>query len=128
MRRFLFVLFAAALLAPAALAKGPSQATITGPGKTISYKGSGEESGSPLGNLTLYAGFFPAAFGQSPNPMLTSRPTGKLGAKFTIRYLVPGPNNDSFRITQDLYPYAKGGAVTYMKPGQAIFDMRTHGG
>ena len=25
------------------------------------------------------------------------------------------------RLTQELYPYAAGGALTYMKPGQAIF-------
>ena len=31
-------------------------------------------------------------------------------------------------IRQDVYPYANGGAVTYMKPGQSIFDMTTHGG
>ena len=33
-----------------------------------------------------------------------------------------------FRIRQDLYPYARGGAVTYTKPGQPIFDMSTRGG
>jgi hypothetical protein len=130
MKRLLFVLFAAALLAPAALAKGPSEATITGPGlgKTISFKGSGESSGSALGNLTEYAGFFPAAFGRSPDPMLEGRPAGKLGATFTIRYVVPAGNSTSYRITQRLYPYAAGGAVTYMRPGQPIFDTTTRGG
>jgi hypothetical protein len=128
MRRFAFVFFLAAVLAPAALAKGPSAASVTGPGlgKTVSVKGT-EESGA-LGDLTRYSGFFPAAFGQSPDPMLQSRPTGKLGPRFTIRYLVPGPNGERFRITQDLYLYAKGGALTYTKPGQRIFDMRIRGG
>jgi hypothetical protein len=128
MKRLLFVLVAAALLVPAALAKGPSEASITGPGlgKTITYKGSGESGGSALGNLTEYAGFFPAVFGQSPDPMLKGRPAGKLGATFTIRWVVPG--NGSFRITQQLYPYARGGAVTYMRPGQAIFNTKTRGG
>jgi hypothetical protein len=128
MKRFLFVLCAAALLAPAALAKGPSEAAITGPGlgKKITYKGNGETSGSALGNLTEYAGFFPAAFGRSPDPMLQRRPPGNLGATFTIRWVVPG--NGSFRITQQLYPYARGGAVTYMRPGQRIFSTKTRGG
>jgi hypothetical protein len=126
MKRLLFVLFAAALLAPAALAKGPSEAVITGPGlgQAIRFAGNGESSGSPLGNLTQYAGFFPAAFSRSPDPMLKARPAGKLGPKYTIRYVVPG----SFPISQELYPYAKGGAVTHMKPGQSIFGSRTTGG
>jgi hypothetical protein len=125
MKRLLFVLCAAALLAPAALAKGPSEASITGPGlgKPISFKGMDDAS-----RLTQYAGVFPAAFGQTPNPMLNGRPTGKLGPRYTIRYVVPGPNSRTFRLSQDLYPYARAGAVTYMKPGQAIFDSKTTGG
>jgi hypothetical protein len=131
MKRLLFLLMLAGLLAPAALAKGPSQATVTGPGlgKTISFTGSGEASGSALGNLTEYAGFFPAAFGQSPDPMLGGgRPAGRLGPKFTIHYVVPGGNGAVYRLTQDLYPYARGGALTYLKPGQAIFDSPSRGG
>jgi hypothetical protein len=133
MKRVAFTLtvLAVALALPAvALAKGPSGASITGPGlgKTLSFKGSGEASGTALGNLTAYAGFFPAAFGQSPDPMLPARPTGRLGPRFTIHYVVPGPNSTTHRLTQDLYPYAKAGAVTYLKPGQRIFGSRTTGG
>jgi len=63
MTRLLFVLAAAALLAPAALAKGPSQASITGPGlnTTIVFKNMEDSS-----YLTEQAGFFPAVFGQEP--------------------------------------------------------------
>jgi hypothetical protein len=125
MKRFLFVLCAAALLAPAALAKGPTEAAITGPGlsKPISFKGLGDAS-----KLTEYAGVFPAVFGQSPDPMLKGPPAGKLGPKYTIRYVVPGQNSTAFRLIQDLYPYARAGAVTYMKPGQPIFGAKTTGG
>ena len=127
MRRFVFVLLVAAALAPAALAKGPSNASITGPGldKAVSVKGT--EGSGALGALTNYTGFFPAAFGQSPDPMLHVKPAG-LGPRYTIRYLVPGGNGVAFHLTQQLYPYARGGAVTYLKPGQRIFDMRTRGG
>src|SRR5438046_10214985 len=137
MTRFTLTLaaFAAALLIPApALAKGPSDASISGPGlgKTLTIRGDGETQNTALGQLTLNVGFFPAAFGQQPNPMLPGRPSGKLGPKYTIRYLVPGGGEpghvQKFHITQDLYPYAAGGAVTYMKPGQKIFDFTTHGG
>jgi len=133
MNRFTLVpaaLAVALLLPAAAAAKGPSEASITGGGlgKTIKIGGNGEMSGTPLGNLTTEAGFFPAAFGQSPDPMLPARPSGNLGQKLTIHYVVPGPNSSTFRITQDVYPYARNGAVTYMKPGQPIFDMTTRGG
>jgi len=133
MNRFTLVaaaLAGALLLPAAAAAKGPSQASISGGslGKTIKLGGNGELEGTPLGSLTAEAGFFPAAFGQSPNPMLPGRPSGDLGQKLTIHYVVPGPNDATFRITQDVYPYARNGAVTYMKPGQPIFDMTTRGG
>lgn len=125
MKRFLFALCVAALLAPAAVAKGPSEASITGPGlsKPITFKGLDDAS-----RLTEYAGVFPGAFRQTPDPMLKARPAGKLGPKYTVRYVVPGPNSQTFHLSQDLYPYARGGAVTYMKPGQAIFDSKTIGG
>src|SRR5919197_2410562 len=127
------VLAAALLIPTAALAKGPSQASISGPGlgKTLKISGS-EAPGTTLGQLTVDVGFFPAAFGQEPNPMLPGRPSGKLGPRYTIRYLVPGGGRPGhvqmFHISQDLYPYAAGGAVSYMKPGQRIFDSGTRGG
>jgi hypothetical protein len=131
MNRLLLAALALALVLPAvAAAKGPSSASVTGGGldKPLVIKGQGESSGTPLGDVTEEAGFFPAAFGQEPNPMLASRPVKKLGPKLTIHYVVPGPNDHTYRIVQDVYPYARGGAVTYMKPGQPIFDMTTHGG
>jgi len=119
---------AAALLVPAvASAKGPSEATISGPGfsKKIDVLNDGS-GGTVGGDLTQQSGFFPAAFGQSPDPMLHRRPA-HLGPRYTIVWKVPGgaPN---LRLRQDIYPYARGGSVTYMKPGQPIFDMTTRGG
>jgi hypothetical protein len=130
MKRLLLLVAVAALAAPAtALAKGPDEATITGPGlaKAITIKGP-EEEGSPMMAFADAAGFFPAAFGQQPNPMLPGRPKGDLGPRYTIKYHVPGPESDAFSISQDLYPYALPSAVTYMKAGQEIFDMTTQGG
>jgi hypothetical protein len=130
MKRLLFLLAIAALALPAAaLAKGPSEASIKGPGlsKAITISGP-EEEGSPMMNFAEQAGFFPAAFGQEPNPMLPGQPKGDLGPKYRIEYKVPGPDNEMFRISQDLYPYATPTAVTYMPAGQEIFDFTTHGG
>lgn len=125
MKRLFFLLAAALVLPAAALAKGPSEATITGPGlaKAITLGGMDDSS-----RLTEDAGFFPAAFGQQPNPMLPGRPAGDLGPRYTILYVVPTGNGVGDRLVQDLYPYAQGGALTYMKPGQEIFDSRTAGG
>src|SRR4249920_4203774 len=130
MKRLALVLVAAAVLAPTALAKGPSQASITGPGlgKPLSFTGNGESEGTALGYLTEYTGFFPAVFGQSPDPML-GRPAGKLGPRYTIHFVVPGGYGKRYRLTQDVYPYAQGGAVTHMTAGQRIFDVdRSRGG
>jgi hypothetical protein len=130
MKRTLLVLVIATLALPStSLAKGPSEASIKGPGlgKTIKIAGP-EQEGSTMMNFAEAAGFFPGAFGQEPSPLLPSRPKGDLGPKYAIEYTVPGGNNDTFRIKQDLWPYAKPYAVTYMAPGQDIFDMKTKGG
>jgi hypothetical protein len=130
MKRTLILAAIAALVLPAgAFAKGPSKASITGPnGRTVEFSANGEEPGTPAGDLAQFAGFFPAVFGQEPDPMLRGRPKGVLGHKFTVTYVVPGPDGQADRIRQDLYPYAKSGPVTYMAPGQKIFDTTTRGG
>jgi hypothetical protein len=130
MKRLLLVLAFAALALPAtAFAKGPDEAKITGPGLDNAIVVSGpEEDGSPMMTFADAAGFFPAVFGQQPDPMLPGRPKGDLGPRYTIEYNVPGPEGKDYSISQDLYPYALPSAVTYMKAGQEIFDMTTVGG
>ena len=131
MRRTILALAAMALVVPgAALAKGASEAAITGPGldKAIVITG-GEDVGTPLGDLAIQTGFYPAVFGQTPDPMLAGRPAGKLGPKYRITWTMPGPNNETDLIRQDVYPYAKPSPVTYMRPGQRFFTTeRTRGG
>jgi hypothetical protein len=130
MKRLLLVLAFAALALPAtAFAKGPDEAKITGPGLDNAIVVSGpEEDGSPMMTFADAAGFFPAVFGQQPDPMLPGRPKGDLGPRYTTEYNVPGPEGKDYSISQDLYPYALPSAVTYMKAGQEIFDMTTVGG
>jgi hypothetical protein len=132
-RASLILAIATLTLPPTALGKGPSEAVLSGPGGGdgggVTFTGSGESGGTPLGDLTMQAGFFPASFGQQPDPMLANRPKGDLGPKYTITYTVPGPNNELDKLRQDVYPYAPGGPVTYMKPGQSFFGTeRTRGG
>ena len=93
MKRLLFLLAIAALALPAAaLAKGPSEATITGPGlgKAITIVGA-EEEGSPLMSFAEQAGFFPAAFGQEPDPMLPGQAQGRSRPEVPDRVQGPGP-------------------------------------
>jgi hypothetical protein len=128
MKRSMFALALVALVLPAsALGKGPSAATIDGPGGGITFRGCCEP-GSGAMNLAEQAGFFPAAFPQETNRMLSSRPKRELGPRYTVTYTVPGPNDETFTIRQEIYPYAASGPVTYMAPGQPIFDMKTPGG
>lgn len=130
MKRMLVLAAIVALALPvAALAKGPSSASVNGPGSGggVNITGNGESSGTPLGDLTTQAGFFPAAYGQEPNPMLPAKPNGDLGPKYTISYDVPDGEGKVFNIEQDVYPYANPPA-TYMEAGQEIFGMQTRGG
>jgi hypothetical protein len=128
MKRLIITLTIAALALPAtALAKGPSAATMDGPGGGGGITFTGNEGSGPLGDLTQHAGFFPAAFAQEPSPMLPARPKGDLGPKYTITYTVPGAGGDD-EILQEVYPYAAGGPVTYTAPGQQLYDSETRGG
>ena len=131
MKRLLVLAVLVALALPAAaLAKGPSEASLKGPGlgKTVEFTGSESDPYSSVMTLADAAGFFPAVFAQQPDPMRSERPKGDLGPKYTIDYTVPGPDNDIFYIEQDAYPYAQPYGVTYMKPQQKIFDTTTRGG
>ena len=131
MRKAVLLLVAAGAVAlPAsAFAKGASEASIQGPGlKTVTIGGNGETGGDKLGNLGQSAGFFPAVFARSPDPMTDKRPAGKLGPRYRIVWTVPGANGES-KIRQDAYPFADPQPVTYMKPGQVFWDgQHTRGG
>jgi hypothetical protein len=121
----------AALVLPAtADAKGPSVARITGPGLTapVTINGDGEGGNSTnLGLLVEQTGFFPQTFGQSPDPLLREQPeVRQLGARYTVTYTVPGPTTSTLR--QELYPYATDAVISYMEPGQTIWNMKTRGG
>jgi hypothetical protein len=112
-------------------AKGPASATMSGPGISgIRHLHGFSEggTGTPLGALTMDGGFFQQTFGQIPDPTRATRPQGSLGPRYSINYVVPGPNKNSV-LRQDFYPYAKPAPLTYMKPGQIFWSgQRTHGG
>jgi hypothetical protein len=114
-----------------ASAKGPSAASLSGPGlgHALRIAGYGEGGfGTPLGALVQLGGFFPQVFGQSPDPTTRTRPPGDLGPRYRVVYRVPGPTRAS-TLSQDIYPYAKPSPVTHMRAGQRFWgNMRTKGG
>jgi hypothetical protein len=127
---------AAISLATPALAKGPSQASISGPGLARTIVVSGEGEPGQQGTLAVLAGqtgLFTALFGtditgipQTPTSLRTPPPKASLGPRYTVSYTVPGvtpqPGEQFGRIIQDLYPDAAGGPVIYTPPGQDGFS------
>jgi len=126
-------LAAALMLATPALAKGPSQARITGPGlaRTIVVSGNGEPGQqSRLSTLAMQTGLFFVLFGpnasvpaQTPPQLRAAPPRASLGPRYTIIYTVPGgitshPGQQSGQVRQDLYPGAAAGPLVYTPPGQ----------
>ena len=124
---FVAALTALLLFPAAAVAKGPSAATISGPGLShaITIEGFGEgDSTSPLGILVTETGFFPQAFEQTPSSTTRSRPTDLLGPRYDVKYTVPGPNGDS-TLRQTLYPYAVNGPASHMAGGQKLWGTQS---
>src|SRR5690349_23701554 len=91
---------AAITLATPALAKGPTQARISGPGLAHAIVVSGNGEPGQLGRLSTLAvqtGLFTVMFGavasvttQTPRQLGTSPPNASLGPGYAIIYTVPG--------------------------------------
>jgi hypothetical protein len=59
---------------------------------------------------------------------LAAAPTDDLGPRLVITWMLMGPNGD-VPIEQEVYPYAASGPVTYVAPGQPMWESaRTLGG
>jgi hypothetical protein len=123
-------------LATPALAKGPSQARITGPGlaHAIVISGGGEPGEqSQLAALAEQTNLFAVLFGPGgivPQPSRPHNPPAKasLGARYTVVYTVPGvepqPGQEFGRIRQEIYPHAPGGALIFTPHGQNGFGQK----
>ena len=130
-------------LATPALAKGTTQASITGPGLarpvTVSVAAGSEAlpgEGDALSSLADQTGLFTVLFGPSigdvrmpdmPSRLRPPPAAATLGPKYTVTYTVPGittaPGRASDQIRQYLYPRAAGGPVIYTLPGQQGFGQ-----
>jgi hypothetical protein len=130
-------------LATPALAKGTTQASITGPGLgrpvTVSVAAGSEAlpgQEDALSSLAGQTGLFTALFGPDigdvhmpgkPSLLRTPPAAATLGPRYTVIYTVPGitpaPGQASNQIRQYLYPRAAGGPVIYTPPGQHGFGQ-----
>jgi hypothetical protein len=139
-RRALAMLVLALLLAAvptAAQAKGASAANISGggpgglPGGPIDLKGDGEPgAGTDLANLADAAGVFALLWedGQSGALDAAPTPTARRGPRYTITWTFPNGEGTEDLVRQSVWPYAAGGPVTFMAPGQKVLDSTTKGG
>jgi hypothetical protein len=127
-----------ATVATPALAKGATQASITGPGLTrpLTVSAQGEAlpgEGDTLSSLAEQTGLFAVLFGSGggtqdqPTALRTPPAAASLGPKYTVAYTVPGvtpgPGQANGQIRQDLYPRAVGGPVIYTPPDQQGFGQ-----
>ena len=130
-------------LATPALAKGTTQASITGPGLAhpvaVSVAAGSEAlpgQGDALSSLADQTGLFTVLFGPSigdvrmpdmPSRLRPPPAAATLGPQYTVTYTVPGitpaPGQASDQIRQYLYPRAAGGPVIYTLPGQQGFGQ-----
>jgi hypothetical protein len=128
----------AAAVATPALAKGATQASITGPGlsRPVTISAQGEAlpgQGDALSSLAEETGLFTVLFGpgndtpDGPSPLRTPPAAASLGPKYTLTYTVPGvtpePGQPAGEIRQYLYPRAAGGPMIYTLPGQQGFGQ-----
>ena len=128
----------AAAVATPALAKGATQASITGPGlaRPVTISAQGEAlpgQGDALSSLAEQTGLFTVLFGPGsgtpgePAPLRAPPAAASLGPKYILTYTVPGvtpePGQPAGQIRQYLYPRAAGGPMVYTLPGQQGFGQ-----
>ena len=108
-------------IAPAAHAKGPTDAAIEGPGLTPAVH---VDSYTPVGNRPSMSDLMTLTGADRVMFDLTTRlaidaPAAPLGQRYTVSYRQPGADGKTMVVLrQDVYPFASGGPVTYTPPGQ----------
>jgi hypothetical protein len=138
-RRLMAMLVLALLLAAvptAAQAKGATAANISGggagglPGGPIDITGDGEPgSGTDLANLAEAAGMWALLFEDGQPGNLAAAPaSSRRGPRYTITWTFPNGAGTEDKVRQSVWPYAAGGPITYLAPGQKVLDTTTEGG
>jgi hypothetical protein len=134
MRRFSLLVAILALFASAlpVAAKGPVEATITGPGidEPIVLDGRADVTlqDGKLIALTNAVAFWELAYfednsPQRPQAISAEAPTAELGPEFIATVIHAGPGGLA-EVVVYLYPDAVGGPLAYVEPDVAIAEMR----
>ena len=55
-------------------------------------------------------------------------PAAQRGPRYTITWTFPNGAGTEDKVRQFVWPYAAGGPVTYLAPGQKVLDTRSEGG
>jgi hypothetical protein len=115
------------LVPSAASAKGPVAATIVAAdGSRLTLDSHDWAPGEPFVELLESTHALSAIFRTDPE-ILADAPTGELGPRFEITWdlgLVD-QGEPTHLVRQDAYPYAEGGPVTFVPPGQALYGQDT---
>ena len=146
-RIFLLLAITTALVPSNALAKGASEASVTGPGLAapLVFTGYGPsndpadepaDAGAGLAKLSTESGIYASIFEEAPGidnapssgTLAKKAPAGDLGPRYTLTYTFPVSEQEANYIVQHVYPYAERSPLTYTPPGQAIFGRKVREG
>jgi hypothetical protein len=102
-----------------AFAKGAHQVTLTADGQRVTFSGDGEPNTNTI--LSNFAGSVRLWDSLSTDGERLVKPIGDLGPEITAEWMFIGPIGD-IPIVQSLYPFAEGGPVGHIPPGQMLWD------
>jgi hypothetical protein len=118
--------------AAAAVAKGPDQAIVSGPGieQPIAVRVPGSSTiGPDMASLIESSGIIEQLWCASCDDLSTKQPTGNLGPMYLVRYRVPALTGGPTRwVEQHAYPFAQPRPLTFVAPAQPFWHQRTVGG
>jgi hypothetical protein len=118
--------------AESAAAKGPDQATVSGPGidQPIAVRPHDSPSiGQHMASLIQSSGIVNQLWCRSCDDLSAKQPIADLGPMYVVRYRVTSPIGGPSRwVEQHAYPFAQPHPVTYVAPGQPFWHQRTVGG
>jgi hypothetical protein len=118
--------------AAGAAAKGPDQATVSGPGidQTIAVRPHASPTlGNHMSSLIESSGIMNQLWCRSCDDLSAKQPTADLGPVYVVRYRVPSLIGGPTRwVEQQAYPFAQPHPLTYVAPGQPFWHQRTAGG
>jgi hypothetical protein len=119
------------LSAAGAVAKGPDQAVVSGPGidQQIVVRNPGAPTiGPDLAALIESSGIMNQLWCATCGDLSAKQPTGNLGPMYLVQYRVPSLIGGPTRwVEQRVYPFAHPRPLTFVPPGQRFWHQRTVG-